>query len=151
MDRGEPEPSGGGLMISWRAITFAPAIVAMFALALYFNNSNDQFRGLACLGATFALAMVWLLLAARASENPASPMRMFIPRITAFIVLGTAFLGATRWSVDARITAMEAGFALFYIAAGWLAVRSFDARHRRPELKVVGGKKPPRRNGGKNR
>ncbi len=151
MNRGEPEPSGGGLAISWRAITFAPTIVALFALALYFSNSNDQFRGLACLGATFALAMVWLLLAARASENPASPIRMFIPRITAFIVLGTAFLGATRWSVDARITAMEAGFALFYIVAGWIAMHGFDARQRHPELKLVGGKHPPRRNGGRAR
>lgn len=151
MTPGGSESSSGGLTISWRAAAFATAIVTLFALALYFNNIGAQFRGLACFGATFALVMIWLALAARASENPDSPIRTFIPRLTVFIVLGTAFLGATHWRVDRRITAMESGFALFYIVAGWIAMHGFDARQRHPGLKLVGGRRPPRRNGGRAR
>jgi predicted membrane channel-forming protein YqfA (hemolysin III family) len=147
MASGEPDMNGAGVALSWRAIVFAPAAVVLFALSLYFNNAQKQFPALVCLGGTFAFVMVWLALAARATANPDSPIRMFIPRLTVFIVLGTAFLAAMQWSIDRRIAAMEAGFAAFYIVAGWFGVRGFDARFRRPELRVVPGKKPPRPNG----
>ena len=147
MAPGEPEANGAGVTISWRAMAFAPAAVVLFVLALYFNNAQKQFPALICLGGTFALVTAWLALSARATGNPDSPIRMFIPRLTLFIVLGTAFLAAMHWRIDQRITAMEIGFAVFYIAAGWFGVRGFDARFRRPELSAVPGKKPPRRNG----
>jgi len=147
MASGEPDTNGEGVSVSWRAIVFAPAAVVLFALSLYFNNAAKQFPALVCLGVTFALATTWLALAARATHNPDSPIRLFIPRLTVFIVLGTAFLAAMQWSIDRRITAMEIGFAAFYIVAGWFGIRGFDARFRRPELRVVPGKKPPRPNG----
>ena len=147
MASGGPDTNGAGVTISWRGIVFAPAAVVLFVLSLYFNNAEQQFPALACLGATFALVTAWLALAARATANPESPIRMFIPRLTVFIVLGTAFLAAMQWRIDRRIAAMEAGFAAFYIVVGWFGIRGFDARFRRPELKAVPRKKPPRPNG----
>jgi hypothetical protein len=147
MASGGPDTNGAGVALSWRAIIFAPAAVVFFALSLYFNSLAKQFPALACLGMTFALVTTWLALSARATANPDSPIRIFIPRLTVFIVLGTAFLAAMNWSIDRRITAMEIGFAAFYIVTGWFGIRGFDARFRRPELRVVPGKKPRRPNG----
>jgi hypothetical protein len=115
-----------------RAIILGAPTVALFFLALWFNNGSAALGAPICLGLSFSLAMVWVALAARDSDNPNSPLRAFIPKMTTFLVLGTAFLAASRWNTDRRITAIEIGFAAFYIGAGYLAMRSFDAKRRRP-------------------
>src|SRR5271169_554914 len=105
----------------------APTAV-LFFLALWFNDGRAAVSALISLGLSFCFAMVWVALAARDSGNPNSPLRAFIPKMTTFLVLGTAFLAASRWNIDKRITAMEIGFAAFYIGAGYLAMRSVDAK-----------------------
>jgi hypothetical protein len=132
---------GGEVTLSWRALVFAPLMLALFFLALWFNGAGAATRALICLGLTFSIAMVWVILAARASDNPDSPLRRFIPRMTIFLVLGTAFLAASRWSTDRRISAMEAGFAALYIIAAYVAMRSFGAGRKRPHLTAVADRK----------
>jgi hypothetical protein len=127
--------TAGELTMTWRALVFGPLAAALFFLALWFNDQRLDARGPICLGMSFAVAMLWVILAARASDNPNSPLRGFIPKMTAFLVLGTAFVAAARWSTDKRISAIEVGFAAFYIVAGYLAVRMFDAKRHRPQLK----------------
>ncbi|MGD0289284.1 MAG: hypothetical protein ABSC63_06475 [Candidatus Binataceae bacterium] len=127
--------TAGELTMTWRALVFGPLAAALFFLALWFNDQRLDARGPICLGMSFAVAMLWVVLAARASDNPNSPLRGFIPKMTAFLVLGTAFVAAARWSTDKRISVIEVGFAAFYIVAGYLAVRMFDAKRNRPQLK----------------
>lgn len=146
MDNGNH--TGGEITLSWRAMVFGPLTLALFFLALWFNGTGAATFALVCLGLTFSVAMVWVILAARASENPDSPLRRFIPRMTIFLVLGTAFLAASRWNTDRRISAMEAGFAAFYIIAAYIAMRSFDAKRKRPQLSALsGGNRSPRARG----
>ena len=85
--------------------------------------------------------MLWVILAARASDNPESPLRAFIPKMTAFLVLGTAFVAAARWNIDPRLSAIEVGFAGFYIIVGYAAIKIFDAKVKRPRLTAVNGGK----------
>ena len=126
--------TAGELTMSWRVIILGPLTAALFFLALWFNDQSLDIRGPICLGLSFAVAMVWIILAARDSDNPNSPLRGFIPKMTTFLVLGTAFVGASRWSTDKRISALEAGFAAFYIIAGWVGIRAFDASRNRPQV-----------------
>ncbi len=129
------------LMVTWRALVFGPLGVALFFMALWFNDSSTDARGPICLGLSFTVAMIWVMLAARTSENPNSPLRGFIPKMTTFLVLGTAFVAASRWNIDRRVSAIEAGFAVFYILAGYVAVRIFDAKLKRPQLKAMSDRK----------
>jgi ABC-type transport system involved in multi-copper enzyme maturation permease subunit len=122
--------TGGELTMSWRAIVLGPLVVALFFLAL-------------CLGLSFTLAMVWVILSARDSGNPDSPLRAFVPKMTTFLVLGSAFVASSRWNTDRRISAIEVGFAALYIIAGYVAVKIFDAKRNRPQLTTV--KRPQRR------
>jgi hypothetical protein len=134
----------GELTMSWRALVFGPLAAALFFLALWFNDERLDARGPICLGLSFAVAMVWVILAARASDNPNSPLRGFVPKMSAFLVLGTAFVAAARWNTDKRISAIEVGFAAFYIIAGYLAVRTFGANCNRPQVKGVSTRKRQR-------
>jgi uncharacterized membrane protein YqjE len=61
----------------------------------------------------------------------------FVPKLTAFLVLGSGFLAATRWNTDNRISAMALGFAALYILAGYLANRTLDSKRKPPQLKAV--------------
>jgi len=143
MDNGND--TGREITLSWRALVFGPLTLALFLLSQWFNGTGAATLALVCLGLTFSLAMVWVILAARASDNPDSPLRRFIPRMAIFLVLGTAFLAASRWNTDRRISAMEAGFAAFYIIAAYIAMRSFDAKRKRPQLTAVSDRKRSRR------
>jgi hypothetical protein len=132
--------------MNWRAIVLGPLAAALFFLALWFNDRSGDVRSMICLGLSFSLAMVWVVLAARDTENPNSPLRGFIPKMTTFLVLGTAFLAASRWNIDKRISAMETGFAAFYIVAGYLAMRILQGKRERPQLKAVSDpKRRPRK------
>lgn len=133
------------LVMTWRALVFGPLIVALFFLALWFNDAATDARGPLCLGISFMLAMVWVVLAARASENRDSPLRGFIPKMITFLVLGTAFVAVSRWNIDKRVSAIEGGFAAFYIIAGYTAIRIFDAKRKGPQLIAVTGRKGSRR------
>lgn len=123
----------------WRAAILGPLIVIMFAFALYFYNNMQPELGLALLGITFAVPLTWVILAAREAEYSDAPLRNFVPRMTAWLVLGAALPGYTYWNVDRRITAMEGVFALIYIGAAFTALRIFDSRPRRPQLTAVSG------------
>jgi len=140
------DDTGGELAITWRALVFGPLVIAMFFLALWFNDAATDARGPICLGLSFTLAMVWVILAARASDNPDSPLRGFIPKMVTFLVLGTAFVAASRWNIDKRVSAVEGGFAAFYIITGYVAIRIFDAKRSRPQLTAVIDRKRPRHN-----
>ena len=144
MDRDNYTP--GELRMTWRALVFGPIAAALFFLALWFNDESLDARGPICLGLSFSVAMVWVMLSARESNNPDSPLRRFIPKMTTFLVLGTAFVASSRWNTDKRISVMEVGFAAFYIVAGYLAIRMFDAKRRHPQLRAVSDRKRPRRN-----
>jgi sterol desaturase/sphingolipid hydroxylase (fatty acid hydroxylase superfamily) len=129
----------------WRLALLGPLFVTLFALAMYFYNNMQPEVGLALLGFAFAVPMVWVVLAAREADSTDSPLRTFIPRLTSMLVLGSAFLGYMMWNVNPRITAMEAGFVVFYIVAAALAVRIFNARPKRPQLIALsGGNQTPR-------
>jgi hypothetical protein len=100
--------------------------------------------GLTLLGFAFTVPMVWVVLAARRADSE-SPLRAFIPRLTTMLILGSAFLGYMMWSVNPHITAIEAGFIVFYLAAAALALRIFNARPKRPQLTALsGGNQTPR-------
>jgi hypothetical protein len=146
MDRSETnQPPSGGIAISWRAWVFAPLMLALFVIALWRYNAGDELVGLVCFGLAISAAMIWVVLAARASADPASPLRQFIPRITLFVVLGSSFLAFSRWNTDRRITAIEVGFAVIYIVAGYAAIRGLDAPRKRSRLTpIAGGRSAPR-------
>ena len=132
-------------MISWRAWVFVPTIVVLFVIAFWRYNAGDELIGLVSFGLAISIAMIWAAMAARASGNPDSPLRQFIPRITLFVVLGASFLAWSRWNTDRRITAIEAGFAIFYLIAGYMATRGLDAGRKRAQLTPIrGGKSNPR-------
>jgi len=125
------------LQVSWRAFVFGPLATVLFFAALWLNDGGTAVLGIILLSVSFTLVMVWVMLAARATHNPNSPLIAFIPKLTAFLVLGSGFLAATRWETDKRISAIELGFAGFYILAGYLANRTLDAKHKPPPLKAV--------------
>jgi hypothetical protein len=136
--------SGSGeLTMTWRALVLGPLAAALFFMALWFNDASSDARGPICLGLSFSIAMLWVMLAARSSTSPNSPLRGFIPKMTAFLVLGTAFVGVTRWNIDRRVSAIEAGFAAFYIIAGYLALRTFATKSKRSELPAMSTRKRP--------
>lgn len=140
------DPGGEELTMTWRALLFGPLVVALFFLALWFNDAATDARGPLCLGLSFTLGMVWVVLAARASDNPESPLRGFIPKMVTFLVLGTAFVAASRWNIDKRVSAIEGGFAIFYMIAGYLAMRIFDTKRERQQPTAASGRKARRRN-----
>jgi len=129
----------------WRLAVLGPLGVTLFALALYFYNNLQPELGLTLLGFAFTVPMVWVVLAARDAENAESPVRQFVPRLTTVLVLGSAFLGFVMRDRYPRITVIEAGFIIFYIAAGALALRIFSGKPRRPTLTALsGGNQTPR-------
>ena len=123
----------------WRPAILGPLTVSLFGLALYFYNNLQPEIGLVLLGVTFAIPMVWVILAAREAEHGDSPVREFIPRISSMLVLGSSFLGYSMWSVDRRITALEACFVAFYVAAAFTAIRILDGKPKRPQLTALSG------------
>lgn len=129
----------GELAITWRTLILGPIVLALFFAALWFNDQNlSDERGPICLGLSFTIAMLWMLLAARASDNPDSPLGSFIPKMTAFLVLGTSFIAATRWRSDRRVGLIELGFAALYIISGYIAQRTFRARREEMRAKGAG-------------
>jgi uncharacterized membrane protein len=129
----------------WRPAVLAPLAVTLFALAMYFYNNLQPEIGLTLLGFAFMVPMVWVVLAARDAESAESPVRQFVPRLTTVLVLGSAFLGFVMRDRYPLITVIEAGFIIFYIAAGALALRMFNSKPRRPTLTALsGGDQTPR-------
>lgn len=129
----------GETVFPWRAVILGPLFIVLFALAFYFYNDLRQGLGLVLLGTSFMVPMIWVVLAARDAEYADSPVRQFIPRMTAMLVLGSTLLAFTMWNVDPRISAMEGGFALLYIAAGLVALRVVNSRPKRPQLTALSG------------
>src|SRR5215831_7270429 len=113
---GSPNHNG----FPWRPVVLAPLGLTLFAVAMYFYNNLQPEIGLTLLGFAFTAPMVWVVLAARDAESAESPVRQFVPRLTTMLVLGSAFLGFTMRSRYPRIPVIEAGFMVFYIAAGSL-------------------------------
>jgi hypothetical protein len=129
------------IRLSWRPLVLGPLATVLFFMALWLNDGGTALLGIILLDLSFCVAMLWVVLAARASDNLNSPLRAFIPKLTAFLVLGAAFLAATRWRTDPRISAMELGFAALYVMAGYVANRIFDAKSKGPQLKAISGRK----------
>lgn len=129
----------------WRPVVLGSLTLVLFALALYFYNDQQVEVGLYLLGFAFAVPMTWIVLAARDAESGESPVRQFVPRLTTVLVLGSAFLAFVMRAKSPRISIIEAGFMIFYAAAGALASRIFNAKPKRPTLTAVsGGNQRPR-------
>ena len=129
----------------WRPAVLGPLGITLFALAMYFYNNLQPEIGLTLLGFAFAVPMLWLVLAARDAENAESPVRQFTPRLTTMLVLGSAFLGFVMRDKYPSISIIEAGFIIFYIAAGALALRILSRKPKRPVLTALsGGNQSPR-------
>ncbi len=129
----------------WRLVVLGPLALILFALAMYFYNNLQPEIGLTLLGFAFAVPMVWVVLAAREAENAESPVRQFVPRLTTVLVLGSAFLAFMMRDKYPRISIIEAAFIIFYITAGAVALRIFNAKPRRPTLTALsGGNQTPR-------
>jgi hypothetical protein len=129
----------GELAMTWRTFVLGPIMLALFFAALWFNDQNlSDERGPILLGLSFTIAMLWMVLAARDSDNPDSPLGGFIPKMTAFLVLGTSFIAATRWKTDRRVSLIELGFAALYIISGYIAQRTFRARRNQALSKGAG-------------
>jgi hypothetical protein len=131
--------TNGDLRFSWRAAVLAPLTAVLFGLGLYFYNEIQPEVGLALVDLAFAVPMIWMVLAARDTESADSPLRQWIPRMAAMLVLGSTFVGLMHWNVDRVITAMEAGFAAFYVAAALVAWRIFTRKPKRPQLTALSG------------
>jgi hypothetical protein len=129
----------------WRPIMLGPLAVALFTLALYLYDGVHMEVALILLGFAFVVVLVWVVLAARDAESAESPIRQFVPRLTAVLVLGSAFLGFTMRARYPRIPVIEAGFMIFYIAAGSLTMRIFRNKPSPPRLTAFsGGNRAPR-------
>jgi len=129
----------------WRPVVLGPLAVTLFAFALYFYNDQRIAPGLILLEVAFAVPMIWIVLVARDPEGPESPVRQFVPRLTAILVLGSVFLAFVMRVKNPRIAVIEAGSAIFYAAAGALAWRIFNAKPKRPTLTALsGGNQRPR-------
>jgi hypothetical protein len=124
----------------WRPTVLGPLGVTLFALAMYFYNNLQPELGLTLLGFAFAVPMVWVILAARDAEYAGSPVRQFVPRLTIVLVLGSAFLGVVMRDRYPRIPVIEAGFIIFYVAAGGLTLRIFSSKPARPALTALRGR-----------
>jgi hypothetical protein len=137
--------SGNDSRFPWRPALLGPLGITLFGLAMYFYNNLEPEIGLTLLGFAFAVPMVWVVLAARDADSAESPVRQFVPRLTAVLVLGSAFLGFMMRDKYPRIAMIEAGFIIFYIAAGGLAVRIYNSKPKRPTLTALsGGNQTPR-------
>jgi uncharacterized membrane protein len=129
----------------WRPLVLGPLAIALFALAMYFYNNLQPEIALTLLGFAFAVPMVWVVLAAHDAEDAESPVRQFVPRLTIILVLGSAFLGVVMRDKYPHIPLIEAGFIIFYLAAGGLTMRIFSSKPRRPTLTALsGGNQAPR-------
>jgi hypothetical protein len=129
----------------WRPAVLGPLGVTLFALAMYFYNNLQPEIGLTLLGFAFMAPMVWVVFAARDAEHADSPVRQFVPRLTAVLVLGSVFLAFMMRDRYPRITVIEAGFIVFYVAAGALASHIFSRKPKRPTLTALsGGNQTPR-------
>jgi NADH:ubiquinone oxidoreductase subunit 2 (subunit N) len=133
------------IKLTWRPLVLGPTAVVLFFLALWFNDGGTALLGIILLDVSFCVAMLWVVLAARATDNLNSPLRAFVPKLTAFLVLGAAFLAATRWRTDKRISAMELGFVALYVIAGYITTRIFEAKSKPLQLKPVTDRKRARR------
>jgi hypothetical protein len=125
------------IRLSWRPLVLGPLATVLFFAALWLNDGGTALLGIILLDLSFTVAMLWVLLAARATENLNSPLRAFVPKLTAFLVLGAGFLAATRWHTDPRISYLEFAFAALYIIAGYVANKIFDAKVKPPQLKAA--------------
>lgn len=123
----------------WRPVMLGPLAVALFSIALYLYNDQQVELALILLGFAFAVPMTWIVLAARDADSRESPVRQLVPRLTAVLVLGSAFLAFVMRAKDPAITVIEAGFMIFYVAAGTLAWRIFSAKAKRPTLTAISG------------
>ena len=123
----------------WRVAGLGPLAAALFISAFYFYNDLQPELGLALLGFAFGVPMVWVILAAREAEYSDSPIRTFVPRLTVWLVIGSTILGTMQWNVARRISAIEAGFAVFYVAAAIVATQILNSRPRRPQLTALSG------------
>jgi hypothetical protein len=120
--------------------------VALFALALWFYNNMQPELGILLLDLAFAVPMVWAVLAARDANDPETPLRRFVLRIGAWLALGAGMLGTFWWSVDRRISVMEAMFGVFYIAMAFATIRVIAAKDKgRPHLTAISGGNIPTR------
>jgi uncharacterized membrane protein len=129
----------------WRPVVLGPLGITLFALAMYFYNNLQPEIGLTLLGFAFMAPMLWAVLAARDADSAESPVRQFVPRLTTVLVLGSAFLGFVMRERYPRISFIEAGFIVLYIAAGALAMHFFSGKSRRPTLTALsGGNQTPR-------
>jgi len=136
-------PQGSGF--PWRPVVLGPLALTLFAFAMYFYDNLQPEIALTLLGFAFAVPMIWVVLAARDAENAESPVRQFVPRLTIILILGSAFLGVVMRDNYPRISVIEAAFIIFYIAAGGLALRIFNAKPKRPTLTALsGGNQGPR-------
>jgi hypothetical protein len=131
--------TNGDTRLPWRAAILAPLAAVLFGLGLYSYNNMQPEVGLALVGFAFAVPMIWIVLAARDAESPDSQVRAWIPRMTAMLVLGSTFVGMTHWTVNRTITAIEAGFALFYMVAAVTAWRIIAGKPKRPRLMALDG------------
>jgi hypothetical protein len=126
----------------WRAALIVALAIALIVAAIVLYNNGQRMLGLAALGTGFAVPMIWAIVAARAATDADSTVRRFIPRIMIYLVAGTGFLGIFWWNVDRRVSLMEAGFGAFYVVAGITAMRIFDAKRPRPQLRAVVRRNP---------
>ncbi|MGH7988400.1 MAG: hypothetical protein ACREQX_19225 [Candidatus Binataceae bacterium] len=129
--------------IPWRAVILGALTAILFGSALWFYNGHRPQLGLLLLGLAFVVPMVWVIVAAR-EAGPETPLRNFIPRLAGWLVLGSVFLGIFWWHVSPSITAMEAGFAAFYIIAAFVAMRLLKnkSHHGRATLRSIEGRRP---------
>jgi hypothetical protein len=141
-----PNRNDDEIRLSWRPLVLGPLATVLFFAALWLNDGGTALLGIILLDLSFTVAMLWVVLAARATENLNSPQRAFVPKLTAFLVLGAGFLAATRWHTDPRISFLEFGFAALYIIVGYVANKIFDAKAKPPQLKPVTTSKRSRRN-----
>ena len=121
----------------WGAALIVALAIALIVAAIVLYNNDWRIIGLAALGTGFAVPMIWAIVAAHAATEADSTVRRFIPRIMIYLVAGTGFLGIFWWNVDRRVSLMEAGFGAFYVVAGITAMRIFDAKRPRPQLRAV--------------
>jgi len=132
----------------WRLAILGPSTALLFSLALGLYDSRRPRLGLALLGASFAIPMIWVVLAARDAEFSDSPLRSFVPRLTAWLTMGSAMLGIMQWNTDRLVGAMEAAFMILYMTGGIVAIRIINRRPRRPQLTAINGgnlERPQRR------
>jgi hypothetical protein len=57
------------IRLSWRPLVLGPLATILFFAALWLNDGGTALLGIVLLDLSFTVAMLWVLLAARATEN----------------------------------------------------------------------------------